>query len=257
VTRREPQGASGGCEYVAPRVGDRRAMGVAQFPGRPEMSVRAGAGRRGEERFALRHAELVGIAAGMFAERGYHATSIDDLVRATQLQRGGLYYYIGGKKELLLDIHKRALEPLLSATRSIAAQDPPPHIALRDITRVAMRTIDAAPDFVAVFLHEWRIIDTDPAWAEIRAGRTQYERIVQDVLERGAKEGSLAVKDVWIAMMAFLGLVNYAYRWFHPQGRVGADDAADYLCDIFLHGVTGPLGGDGAIRDAAIRAIGL
>ena len=71
------------------------------------------------ERYEARREEIIDIAARVFAERGYHATSIDHLVQATGLQRGGLYHYIGSKEELLFQIHERFIAPLLKRRKKL------------------------------------------------------------------------------------------------------------------------------------------
>jgi TetR/AcrR family transcriptional regulator, cholesterol catabolism regulator len=64
-----------------------------------------------------RRREIVDVGAKAFAEHGFHATTIDQLVEATGLQRGGLYHYIDGKLDLLIAIHERFIEPLLEEAR--------------------------------------------------------------------------------------------------------------------------------------------
>ena len=85
----------------------------------------APAGRRAgtRARFEQRRSEVVDVSARLFAERGYRNTSIDDLVEATGLQRGGLYHYIDSKQQLLLLIHEELIEPLLLQAEEIVASE--------------------------------------------------------------------------------------------------------------------------------------
>jgi AcrR family transcriptional regulator len=72
------------------------ASGTSERPGK-----RPG-GANSAAKYDARRLELIDIAARVFARKGYHATSIDDLVEATGLKRGGLYHYITGKEDLLI-----------------------------------------------------------------------------------------------------------------------------------------------------------
>jgi AcrR family transcriptional regulator len=189
------------------------------------------------DRYKERRDEVVDIAAKVFAARGYHATSIDDLVQATGLQRGGLYHYMEGKKELLIRIHERFIEPLLEEAREIVARGEPPEASLRMLARALMHDIAVYHDQVTVFLHEWRIIEDDPEWASIRKSRKAFENLVGDVLKRGQEEGVFAIKDQRIALLGFLGMINYSYQWYRPGGRGKPDEIADQFCDIFLEGI--------------------
>ena len=193
---------------------------------------------RTRERYEGRRQEVADIAARVFAERGYDATSIDDLVEATGLQRGGLYHYMEGKKDLLIRIHGRFIEPLLAESRDICATAPAPDIALRLLARALMENIDRYRDQVTVFFNEWRMIEHDPEWTEIRASRKEFADMIGSVLERGARDGVFTISDQRMTLFAFLGMINYSHQWFDPDGRVTAAEVADHFCDIFLQGIT-------------------
>ncbi|MEA2278378.1 MAG: TetR/AcrR family transcriptional regulator, cholesterol catabolism regulator [Solirubrobacteraceae bacterium] len=193
--------------------------------------------QRSRERYDERRQEVVDIAARVFADRGYHATSIDDLVRATGLQRGGLYHYMDGKKDLLIRIHERFIDPLLAEAQEIVARGEPPEATLRALAQALMHDIASYRDQVTVFLNEWRIIEHEPEWAAIRNARKAFETLVGDVLKRGQEEGVFAIKDRRIALLGFFGMFNYSYQWFKPGGRGKPEDIADQFCDIFLDGI--------------------
>ena len=91
-------------------------MASAPSPSRPAL----------RERYERRQERVVEIAAELFAERGYAATSMTDLSEATGLAAGGLYHYIGSKKQLLFRICDELMEPLLGEARAIVATDAPP-----------------------------------------------------------------------------------------------------------------------------------
>jgi TetR/AcrR family transcriptional regulator, cholesterol catabolism regulator len=206
---------------------DRKPKPAAAKPSRP----------RSAERYERRREEIVDIAAHVFAERGYHATSIDDLSEATGLQRGGLYHYIGGKQELLIRIHERFIEPLLANAREIAARDEPPDVELRLLAQALAQDIADYRDQVTVFLHEWRIIEDAPEWKDIRRARKEFEGIVTSCLARGVHQGVFRSIDERTTMRGFLGMINYTYQWLNPRGRISPTAVADTFVDIFLRGI--------------------
>jgi TetR/AcrR family transcriptional regulator, cholesterol catabolism regulator len=193
--------------------------------------------KRTRQRYDERRQEVVDTAARVFAERGYHATSIDDLVEATGLKRGGLYHYMDGKKELLIRIHERFIDPLLEDAQEVVRRGEGPEETLRLLARALMHDIAAYRDQVTVFLHEWRIIENDPEWTDIRKARKAFEACVDDTLKRGQEEGVFKMKDRRIALLGFLGMINYSYQWYQPGGRGKPEDIADQFCDIFLDGI--------------------
>lgn len=196
-------------------------------------------GQQPRLRYEKRRQEIADVAARVFAERGYHDASVADLVAATGLQRGGLYHYINGKEELLVLIHQRFIEPLLEESRAVLATDDPPDATLRALAHVLLKTVERHRDQVTVFLREWRNIKDNQAWETVASARKEYEELVLQVLQRGSDEGMFSVSDHKVAAMALLGMINYTYQWFDPDGRVGAEELADQMSSIFLHGVMG------------------
>jgi AcrR family transcriptional regulator len=188
-------------------------------------------------RYEKRRQEVIDTAARLFAQRGYHATSVDDLVEATGLQRGGLYHYIDGKLDLSIAIHERFIDPLLAEARAIAATDEPPDSQLRALAHALMRDIASYRNEVTVFLHEWRALLGAPAWQEIRRARREFETIIEDVLARGRDEGLFAFEDSRLTVLAFLGMINYSYQWYDRRVRAAPAEIADRFADIFLSGI--------------------
>jgi AcrR family transcriptional regulator len=196
-------------------------------------------GSRPRARRDARSQEIVDIAARLFAERGYHATSIEDLSLATGLQRGGLYYYIGSKADLLVEIHERFIAPLLEEARAIEERNDPPAETIQALANALMRDIADYQDQVTVFLHEWRTVSRTehPRAAEVKRRREEFEAVVDRCLQRGMEDGSFRIDDRRLAVLGFLGMINYSYQWYRPDGRHSAEDVASAFCSFFLDGV--------------------
>lgn len=205
----------------------------------PQNAVATGGTRRARSRVAYeeRRQEIIDIAARLFAQHGYHATSIDDLVMATGLQRGGLYHYIEGKQDLLIQIHGRFIEPLLDNAREIAARQTSPDVELKLLAHALLQDIADYRDQVTVFMNEWRIIEAAPEWRAIRRARREFESIVAACIRRGKEEGTFRDVDEQITMRGILGIINYTYQWLNPRGRVPPPEVADVFSEIFLHGI--------------------
>jgi len=196
---------------------------------------------RARTRYEARRQEIVDIAARVFAERGYHATSIDHLVEATGLQRGGLYHYIGTKEELLFQIHERFIDPLLTSAREIESRGDPPADTLRALARALMGDIATYHDQVTVFLHEWKTLGTSKDGERVKkvmAARKQFEDVIDRALKRGIEQGVFVVEDPRLAVLAFLGMINYAYQWYSSRGPYSSDLIADSFCNYFLYGIS-------------------
>src|ERR1700691_2247447 len=122
-----------------------------------------------------RRHEIVDASAKVFADRGYHATSTNELCEANGIGKGALYYYIGAKEELLAAIHDRVMdEVMLGADRvDLAAGTPPEQLAM--LGEELLDVIFRFPDHVWVVLHDFPALTGKNA-ETFRQRRRAYER---------------------------------------------------------------------------------
>lgn len=185
-------------------------------------------------RYDRKQQEVVATAARLFAERGYQATSMQDLTEATGLAAGGLYHYIGSKEQLLFRICDELLEPLLEQARAIVAHEAPPTEQLRELLRAWLGHIATHREHMLVFAQERHVIEREPQWREVRHQRKAFEKILDDVLARGEQDGSMTFPDRGLALLALLGMVNHTPQWLRPRGRLGAEQIADGYFELIL-----------------------
>ena len=191
----------------------------------------------GEALWESRKEEILTEAARLFAERGYHETSIDDLVEATGLQRGGLYHYIESKQQLLLLTHEELIAPLLVRAEEIAAAEVPADEKLRELMRAWVTHVATHRDHMVVFNEERRVIESDPAWVDVRAARERFQSLLEIVLRTGMEEGRFAIEDIGIVQLSILGVVNYMPQWLDPLGRLTPEEIAERCGDVLLRGL--------------------
>lgn len=188
-------------------------------------------------RYERRRAEVVAAAARTFAQRGYHGTSIDDLIAATGLTRGGLYHYMDGKEALLIAVLDELMDPLLARARAILDEPAIPEDHLRALTRAWLEHIATHRDHMVVFNQERRTLERDPAWKHIRAARRDFERLLGGVLQRGVEAGAFRTTDPQLTLLALLGMANYTAQWYAPRGRLSAEQIAERYVDLLLDGI--------------------
>lgn len=191
-------------------------------------------------RYDDRQREVLDACARVFAQRGYHGTSIDDLIAATGLARGGLYHYIGSKPEALTRILDDLMGPLLDAARGVVdgpGAPPTAEARLRALTRVWTERVESHRDHVRVFHQERETLRRDPSWDHVRGDRDTFEALLAGVLEQGVRDGEFVVADPTLTALALLGMVNHTALWFTPGGRLDAPGVADGFVDLLLDGI--------------------
>ena len=185
---------------------------------------------------STRRSELTREAARLFAERGYHGTSIDQLAKAMGVQKGSLYAHIASKQELLYATMREGADAFHGALDSIEERLPTAEkirLALRAHLRVVAEQLDVA----SVFVREWRYLEGEHR-EEIVAERRRYEERWRALFREGRELGELRtdLDDAAAALLA-LSALNWAYTWLSP-GR-DTDELADRFDALLLDGIRG------------------
>src|SRR3954469_4405536 len=122
-------------------------------------------------------ARLSEHAARLFAERGYHGTSINDLAGALGIQKASVYSHIKGKEDLLAEIALAGAAAFHDALDGVPA-DVPAAERLRVALRAHPRAVDGELDVATVWLQEWRF-HSGSARDEFLSERRRYERRIR------------------------------------------------------------------------------
>ena len=177
---------------------------------------------------------LAVAAARMFAERGYHGTSINDLAAALGLHKSSLYAHINHKADLLADITLTGAAAFHAALDALPDEAPAGErleLALRAHLGVVRSQLDVA----TVWLQEWRYLTGEPREIFL-AERHRYERRIRDLFEAAVASGELRQDlDLDDATLIFLSVANWAYTWLTADHDVGALTAG--LLSIMLSGM--------------------
>jgi TetR/AcrR family transcriptional regulator, cholesterol catabolism regulator len=183
-----------------------------------------------------RRDELTREAARLFAERGFHGTSMGDLAEALGVQKGSLYSLTGSKQELLFATMRegaRAFHAALDAVPERAPAIDRVRIALRGDLRLVSEQLDVA----TVFTREWRYLEAEHR-DEILGERRRYEERWRALFREGVESGDLRTDlDAAAATLLVLSAANWAYTWLEP-GR-DTDELADRFTAILVDGVRG------------------
>jgi AcrR family transcriptional regulator len=155
---------------------------------------------------------LAVAAARMFAERGYHGTSINDLAAALGIHKSSLYAHINHKADLLADITLTGAAAFHAALDALPDEAPAGErlgLALRAHLGVVRSQLDVA----TVWLQEWRYLTGEPREVFL-AERHRYERRIRDLFEAAVASGELRRDlDLDDATLVFLSVANWAYTW--------------------------------------------
>jgi len=170
---------------------------------------------------STRRNELTRQAARLFAEKGYHGTSIGDLAQAMGVQKGSVYAHIDSKQDLLYLIPER-----------LPAVD-----KLRLVLRAHLGIVAEQLDVATVWTQEWRYLEGERR-DEFVAARRRYEERIRGLFREGVELSELrADLDASAAALLFLSAANWAYTWLRPGGDT--DGIADRFFALLVDGMRG------------------
>lgn len=179
--------------------------------------------------------EIIDLAAELFARKGYAAASITELGQVTGLGRGALYYYIGSKENLLVEIQARVLDPLLREAKRIRSLNEEPVLRLRLLSETLLELIFRRLNHIWVYEHDYRHLHGTNL-SRLLQQRHEFERIVGSLLAEAMDAGAFRRMDQRLAMLEFLNLHNHTYQWARPTGRWDAAYLSKEYCATLFAG---------------------
>jgi AcrR family transcriptional regulator len=185
---------------------------------------------------SARRVELTRAAARLFAEKGYHGTSVGDLAAALGVQKGSLYAHIDSKADLLWEVAGAGSEAFHAALDAVPEEGPVLE-RIRAALRGHLRVVAEQLDVATVFTREWRYLEGERRETFV-GERRRYEERLRALFREGREHGELrADLDDATATLLALSAVNWAYTWLRPGADT--DALADRFTALLLDGMRG------------------
>jgi AcrR family transcriptional regulator len=174
---------------------------------------------------------ILRAATALFAERGYHGTSMRTLARGLRVETPSLYYHFPSKQEILFAILDRTLDDLLDGLRQAVAAADGAEDGLRSAVR--FHVLFHARRRLEAFVSHSELRSLTPAHLRrVVAKRDQYEQVFRGLLAAGVRSGVFRVADVKLAAMAILGMCTGVATWFADGGRLAPEAIAGRYVDM-------------------------
>ena len=184
-----------------------------------------------------RRDEIVAAAARIFHQKGYEATSIQEVAEAVGMLKGSLYYYIDAKEDLLFAVIEKAHQLGNDGMASSVEEGGDALAQLRHTITAHVRNNLENLTEIGVFFQDFRSLGQERR-AAIVEERDSYERFVRGIIERGQADGTIdASIDPKLTTMALLGMMNWVYQWYRPDGPKEPQEIAEIFADVALKGI--------------------
>ena len=181
--------------------------------------------------------EILRTAARLFQQQGYDATSMNDVAANLKLSKGGLYHHFQSKDEILYNIMSHAMditeERVINVVRRIDGAEE----RLRTLIRLHIQVVLSPEDReITVMLHENHPLP--PALRRKINGRKKdylhfVENLIADVQRKRNSQSPVTPRA---AAFALVGMINWIYQWYKPDGPLTGDMLVQQYTDIFFRG---------------------
>ncbi|WP_022683844.1 TetR/AcrR family transcriptional regulator [Sphingobium bisphenolivorans] len=192
------------------------------------------AAQKEAERAAKREAVLR-AAVRMFNDRGFHATSLDDVAATLGISKRTIYHYLANKDQVLLECVTIGLQQLLEAAEQARGEEGDGHHRLtRFLRRYAEVNMD---DFGRCVIRTGEEALSPASLPRYRQLKREIDNALRSLIRDAIADGSIAPVDVKMAAFALAGALNWPGRWYDPEGPLSAEDVAAQLVDILTKGL--------------------
>jgi AcrR family transcriptional regulator len=191
-------------------------------------------------------ASIIDAAVALFADRGYEATTMQDVATRVGITAPALYHYFDSKQGLLFGVLEVNLERILTRLadpandRSTAADQLGAFV--RAHVGFQLETVDGARIYNAMFLGTGAMLRAlSPAQrAKVTALQRRFRSRLDGVLAHGVATGEFAITDRQVTLMGIIALGEFAPAWFRAGGAMTADQAAERCAELAVRMVARP-----------------
>ena len=188
-----------------------------------------------------RRAELLALAAGLFAERGLRATTVRDIADSAGILSGSLYHHFDSKESMVDEILRGFLDDLFGRYREIVGSGLGSRDTLEALVLSSYESFDRFHSAVAIYQTEAKRLRDSERFAYIEEYNREFRELWHQVLTAGVADGTFRAElDVELAYRFLRDTVWVAVRWYRPGGPVTVENLAKQYLTIVLDGLTAP-----------------
>ena len=179
---------------------------------------------------------LLRTAARVFADRGYHATTMRDLARASGMSLAGMYYYVRSKDALLRLVQERCFDRVTAGARDALAGISDPAARLRAFVRHHVLYFVRHMAEMKVLSHEADSL-AGAAGRALRVKKKAYSRQLVDLVA-AASAPDRGRDECAVTAYGLFGMMNWIYTWYRPGGALPPEALADRFAEVAVRAAT-------------------
>lgn len=182
-------------------------------------------------------ARILEVAAQLFMEQGFAATSVREIGERASVGQSSLYHHVQSKGQLLYQLHQSFSRDLVERLNAVVEANPSPIEQIRGLVKVVISVVESHQAEFTVFLREGHALPNGLR-EEIQRDRDQVDAIVDGMIADGIAAGELRKDlDVRLTRLGILGMCNWSYQWFRPGGEHSSRQISDFFANLVINGM--------------------
>jgi AcrR family transcriptional regulator len=180
--------------------------------------------------------QILKTSAKIFAEKGFHRTSVRDIARATRMSLAGLYYYFTTKEELLYLIQERCFVTLLDRWDEAAKPELDPRTRIRVFAENHLSFFWHNMHEMKVMAHEDESL-TGEFNERILVLKRRYVKVLMDLISELQDHESGPSIDLRVATFSLFGMMNWIYTWYQPKRDLSLPQLMEQMLRVYFLGI--------------------
>ncbi len=186
-----------------------------------------------------RRAELLELAATMFAERGLRATTVRDIADSAGILSGSLYHHFSSKEEMVDEVLRGFLDWLFTRYQEIVDTEPNPLERLKGLFMTSFEAIEHRHAQVVIYQDEAKRLSGQERFSYVEQRNKEQRKMWLDLLNQGVEEGYFRPDiDVDLVYRFIRDTTWVSVRWYQPGGPLTAEEVGRQYLAIVLGGIT-------------------
>jgi AcrR family transcriptional regulator len=187
---------------------------------------------------AVRRDELLRIAADLFADRGYVATTVRDIADEAGILSGSLYHHFDSKESMIDAILSSFVAQTLAGYEAVVAEKKGPTETFEGLVRASLELMVDWRSAILIYQNEAGFLTAQPRFSYLLDAHRKLERIWTTVLKRGVKSGEFRAEiDAKLIYRLVRDTVWTAPRWYRPGGSLKPQRIIDQYLAVLVEGV--------------------
>jgi AcrR family transcriptional regulator len=191
--------------------------------------------KRSDTGTPTRKDEIIRVASIIFAAKGYHGTTLEEIAKKMGISKPALYYHIKNKAEILREVIGRIMEPMEEVAR-MGRSDLPPTQRIEQMVTLLVKFAVERTETTLIAFEQNKMLPRKSQEA-LRRRQKEVEMVLQETLEEGVAKGIFIVDDVKITSFSILATANWVYHWYKPGAGLTYQQIANQVIKLIENGL--------------------